>query len=144
MLPKHLFAGTDIQNNPHANNPIGTGPFKFVEWQRGQYMQFDRNPDYWRPNRPYLDRIVARFIGEAQTRTAATERGEVTYAAYGAVPNIEARRLSKVPSLSVTTKGYEMDSPILELEFNCSRKPFDNQKVRQAIAYAIEIGRAHV
>lgn len=138
MLPKHLFAGTDLRNNPHANNPIGTGPFKFVEWQRGQYMRFDRNPNYWRPGRPYLDRVVARFIGEAQTRTAAVERGEVTFAGYGAVPNIDARRLSKNPALTVTTKGYEMDSPLLELEFNCRRKPFDNQKVRQAIAYAID------
>jgi peptide/nickel transport system substrate-binding protein len=138
ILPKHLFAGTDIPGNPHANSPIGTGPFKFVEWQRGQFMRFDRNPNYWRPGRPYLDRLVARFIGEAQTRTAAVERGEVTYAAYGAVPNVEARRLSTGSALVVTTKGYEMDSPILELEFNCTRKPFDNQKVRQAVAYAID------
>lgn len=138
MLPKHLFADTDLRNNPHANNPVGTGPFKFVEWQRGQYMRFDRNTDYWRPGRPYFDRIVARFIGEAQTRTAAVERSEVTYAAYGAVPNIEARELKKSTSLVVTTKGYEMDSPLLELELNCTRAPFDNQKVRQAIAYAID------
>jgi len=138
MIPKHLFAGTDLRNNPHANSPVGTGAFKFVEWQRGQYMRFDRNPNYWRARRPHLERIVARFIGEAETRSAAVERGEVTYAAYGAVPNIDARRLSTDHKLTVTTKGYEMDSPILELEFNCQRKPFDNQKVRQAIAYAID------
>jgi peptide/nickel transport system substrate-binding protein len=139
MLPRHLFEGTDIKNSPQANKPIGTGPFKFVEWQRGQYIRLDRNPDYWRKGKPYLDRIVARFIGEAQTRTAAVEKGEVTYAAYGAVPNIDARRLAKqAKGVTVTTRGYEMDAPILELEFNCTRKPFDNQKVRQAIAHAID------
>ena len=138
MLPKHLFAGTDLHNNPHANEPIGTGPFKFVEWKRGQYMRFDRNPEYWRKGRPYCDRVVARFIGEAQTRTAAVERGEVQYAAYNAVPNVDAKRLSASSTVVVTTKGYEMDAPIVELEFNTTRKPFDNQKVRQAIAYAID------
>ena len=138
MLPKHLFAGTDLQNSPYANKPVGTGPFKFVEWQRGQYMRFDRNPDYWRKGKPYFDRVVARFIGEAQTRTAAVERGEVAFAAYNALPNVEAKRLSSSQTLAVTTKGYEMDAPIVELEFNTTHKPFDNQKVRQAIAYAID------
>ena len=138
MLPKHLFAGTDLQNNPHANQPVGTGPFKFVEWRRGQFMRFDRNPDYWRKGRPYFDRVVARFIGEAQTRTAALERGEVAFAAYNAVPNVDAKRLSASSEVTVTTKGYEMDAPVVELEFNTTRKPFDNQKVRQAIAYAID------
>ncbi|MGE5094446.1 MAG: ABC transporter substrate-binding protein [Betaproteobacteria bacterium] len=138
MLPKHLFAGADLQNSPYANKPVGTGPFKFVEWQRGQYMRFDRNPDYWRKGKPYFDRVVARFIGEAQTRTAAVERGEVAFAAYNALPNVDAKRLSDSSTLMVTTKGYEMDAPIVELEFNTKRKPFDNQKVRQAIAYAID------
>lgn len=140
MLPKHLFAGSDVRSNPHANKPIGTGPYKFVEWQRGQYMRFDRNPDYWRKGRPYFDRVVARFIGEAQTRTAAMERGELGFGAYNAIPNVDAKRIShdKSSKLTVTTRGYEMDSPIVELEFNTKRKPFDNQKVRQAIAYAID------
>src|SRR5919197_3580177 len=51
MLPKHLFEGGDIKASKHANAPVGTGPFKFVEWQRGQYMRLDRNPDYWRARR---------------------------------------------------------------------------------------------
>ena len=52
MLPKHIFGTGDITNHPNANKPIGTGPFKFVEWQKGQYMRFDRNPDYWKPGPP--------------------------------------------------------------------------------------------
>jgi peptide/nickel transport system substrate-binding protein len=70
MLPKHVFGTGDIANHPNANKPIGTGPFKFVEWQKGQFMRFDRNPDYRKPGRPYLDRIVARFIGDGGTRAA--------------------------------------------------------------------------
>ena len=73
MLPKHVFGTGDIANHPNANKPIGTGPFKFVEWQRGQFMRFDRNPDYWKKGRPYLDRIVVRFIADGGTRAATLE-----------------------------------------------------------------------
>ena len=77
MLPKHVFGTGDINNHPNANKPIGTGPYKFVEWQKGQFMRFDRNPDYWKKDRPYLDRIVARFIADGSTRAATFETQEV-------------------------------------------------------------------
>jgi peptide/nickel transport system substrate-binding protein len=138
ILPKHLFAGTNIENHELANKPIGTGPFKFVEWKRGQYMRFDRNPDYWSPNEPYLDRVVARTIPDPATRSAVLEKGEFQLAGFGAVPNNDAKRLSKLPNLIVTTKGYENFSPISELDFNTKVKPFDNKKVRQAVAYCVD------
>src|SRR6185312_14267679 len=100
IVPKALFAGTDIQNSKYANNPVGTGPFKFVEWQRGQYMRFDRNPGYWRPGQPHLDRIVARFIGDAQTRSAAMQTQEINYGAFGAIPYFDVARLTKIPSIA--------------------------------------------
>lgn len=138
MIPRHLFEGTDIQNHPNANKPIGTGPFKFVDWQKGQYMRFDRNPDYRKPGRPYLDRVVARFIADAGTRSAAIEKGEVQFAAFNAIPNVDLERLKKVPGIAVTTKGYEMQSPIVQLDFNTTRKPLDDVRVRQAISYAVD------
>src|SRR6185312_10538528 len=103
MLPKHLFAGTDLQNSPYANKPVGTGPFKFVEWQRGQYMRFDRNPDYWRKGKPYFDRVVARFIGEEQTRSAAMQTSEINYGGFGAIPYFDVARLTKIPGIASTT-----------------------------------------
>ena len=138
MLPRHLFEGTDIQNHPRANSPIGTGPFKFVEWQRGQYVRLDRNPDYWRPGRPYLDRIVARFIPDSATRAAAMERGEAHVAGLAAVYYSDVRRLEKLPHIETTTRGYELLSALVELYFNAQRPPFDNPKVRQAVAYALD------
>ena len=62
MLPKHVFEQGDIKAHPNANNPIGTGPFEFVEWRRGELVRLDKNADYWRKGLPYLDRIVVRFI----------------------------------------------------------------------------------
>jgi len=137
IVPKHLFEGTDVKNSKYANAPIGTGPFKFVEWQRGQYMRLDRNPDYWRKGRPYLDRIVARFVTDSATRSAALEKGEAHLGGFGAIPYSDVRALEKLPHITATTRGYEMSSPIVELDFNTKRAPFDKVKVRQAVSYAI-------
>ncbi|HIB71526.1 MAG TPA: twin-arginine translocation signal domain-containing protein [Candidatus Marinimicrobia bacterium] len=138
IIPKHLFAGKDIKNHPLANKPIGAGPFKFVEWKRGQYMRFDRNPDYWSPGQPYFDRIVVQTIPDSATRSAVLEKGDFQLAGFGAVPNNDAKRLGALPNLIVTTKGYENFSPISELDFNTKVKPFNNKKVRQAVAYCID------
>ncbi|MDT8343685.1 MAG: ABC transporter substrate-binding protein [Thermohalobaculum sp.] len=138
IVAKHLFEGTDPRNNPTANAPIGTGPFKFVEWQKGQYMRFDRNDAYWQTGKPYLDRVVTRFIADASTRTAAMESGEVLFGAFGAIPNIDVPRLEEMPEIEVTTKGYEYFAPIMQLQFNTKKAPFDNALVRKAIATAVD------
>lgn len=137
MIPKHVYGAGDIQSSKNANQPIGTGPFKFVEWRRGEFMRLDRNADYWRKGQPYLDRIVARFVTDSATRTAALEKGEAHIAGFGAIPYSDVKTLEKLPSLTVTTRGYELQSPIVELDFNTRKPPFDNLKVRQAVSYAI-------
>lgn len=138
MLPKHLFEGTDLRQNPHANKPLGTGPFRFVEWQKGQYIRLDRNDQYWKPGRPYLDRIVARFIPDPATRAAAMEKGEVHFAAFDAIPFVDVKRLDALPHIDITLEGYSMINPITVLEINTKRPPLDRKEVRQAIAYALD------
>ena len=138
MLPKHVFGQGDIRTHANANQPIGTGPFKFVEWRRGELVRLDKNPDYWRKGLPYLDRVVVRFINDEATRTAALEKGEAHVAGFGGVPYNDAKKLATLPSIEVTTKGYEMISPVVELVINTKKAPFDNQKVRQAVAYAVD------
>ncbi|MEO6269455.1 MAG: ABC transporter substrate-binding protein [Lautropia sp.] len=138
MLPKHIYGNGDSGSHTNANRPIGTGPFKFVDWQRGQFMRFDRNPDYHKPGLPYLDRIVARFIADGGTRAATLETQEAQVAGFNAVLPVDVKRLQEMPHLAVTSRGYEMQSPIVELDFNTRKPPFDNVKVRQAVAYAID------
>lgn len=138
MLPKHLFEGTDLRNNPYANKPIGTGPFKFVEWQKGQYIRMDRNEDYWHEGQPYLDRLVARFVPDASTRTAAMETGEVQYAAYGAIPNVDVLRIDEQPDIEFTTEGYSMINPMALIELDTTQPPFDKKEARQAVSYALD------
>lgn len=138
MLPKHIYGEGDIKTHPNANKPVGTGPFTFVEWRRGEFVRLDKNKEYWREGLPYLDRIVVRFIADSSTRTAALEKGEAHVAGFGAVPYNDVKKLAELPHLDVTTKGYEMISPIVELVLNSKQPPLDNQKVRQAIAYAVD------
>jgi peptide/nickel transport system substrate-binding protein len=138
MLPKHLFEGADPRNAPNANKPVGTGPFRFVEWQKGQFIQLDRNDQYWKPNLPNLDRIVARFIPDPSTRTAAMEKGEVHFASFDAIPFVDVKRLDDLPHIDVTLEGYSMINPITVLEINTKRPPLDKKEVRQAMAYALD------
>ncbi|MDX1430961.1 MAG: ABC transporter substrate-binding protein [Gammaproteobacteria bacterium] len=138
IVPKHLFEGKDLRNLPYANEPIGAGPYKFVEWKRGQYIRFDAFEDYFKPGLPGIERLVQRSIADSATRTAVLERGEAHLTGFGGVPYSDAIELGKLPHLDVTTKGYEMFSTMVWLEFNTKKVPFDNQKVRQAIAYAMD------
>jgi peptide/nickel transport system substrate-binding protein len=138
MVPKHLLEGQDPRNSDLATNPVGTGPFKFVEWQKGQYIRLDKNENYWKEGLPYLDRLVGRFIPDASTRTAAMENEEVMYGAYGAIPNIDAVRLRDTEGFSVTTDGYSMINPMALIEFNTTIEPFNNAAIRKAVSLAID------
>jgi peptide/nickel transport system substrate-binding protein len=138
MIAKHLFEGIDPRNNPTANKPIGTGPFKFVEWKKGQYIHLEKNKDYWQKGLPYLDKVIFRFIPDASTRTAAMEKGEVHYAGFSAIQNVDVVNLRKLPHIGVTTEGYFMINPMLVLEINIKKPPLDKREVRQAISYAID------
>ncbi|OWT73741.1 MULTISPECIES: ABC transporter substrate-binding protein [unclassified Achromobacter] len=138
VLCKSVFVNTDPLTNPTGNKPIGTGPFKFVQWERGRYVRLDRNEKYWKPGLPYLNRIVARFIPDAATRSAALEAGEAHYAGYSAVNPADIKRLQANPILGSTEKGYGMTAAMSNLEFNMRREPLNKKEVRHAIAYAID------
>ncbi|MEM7670960.1 MAG: ABC transporter substrate-binding protein [Pseudomonadota bacterium] len=138
IVPKHLLDGQDVRSADLANNPVGTGPFKFVEWKKGQFVRLEKNENYWKEGLPYLDRLVGRFIPDASTRTAAMESGEVMYGAYGAIPNIDAVRLRDTDGFSVTTDGYAMINPVSLIEFNTTEPPFDNPAIRKAVSMALD------
>ncbi len=66
VVPKHLYDVADMRNNPNNAKPVGTGPFKFVEWQRGNFIRLQRNEEYWKPGQPYLDEIIYRIVPDSQ------------------------------------------------------------------------------
>ena len=138
VIPKHVFDNTDIASNPAVNAPVGTGPFVFKEWKKGDHVIVERNPNYWDKGKPYLDRIVFRFINDASSRAAALESGEVQIGGLSPVPLNDVVRLSKLPSLAVETRGYEYMSPVYMIELNLRRGPLADVRVRHALAHAID------
>ncbi|GAA5543718.1 MULTISPECIES: ABC transporter substrate-binding protein [Brucella/Ochrobactrum group] len=138
VLPKHVFAGTDIAANPANEKLIGTGPFKYAEHKTGEYYRLVRNDAYWGEGEPHLDEIIYRVLPDRAAAAGALEAEEIDLAAFSAVPLADLDRISKVPGLAVISKGYEALTYQLVVEINHRRKELADLKVRQAIAHAID------
>jgi len=116
------------------SNPIGTGPFQFVKWVRGDRVEMTRYIGYWNSALPYLDNVTFKFIGDASAQIAALKSGDIDVIGYIAAPE-SAMEMSKDKRFKVfagTTTGEVIMST------NNKAKPFDNKMVRQAMAYAID------
>lgn len=138
ILPRHLYDVADIRNNPHNLQPVGTGPFKFKEWVKGDHILLERNERYFKKGQPYLDRIVYQVIPDQATRVASFETGQIDLVPYSGIPNVEAGRVKDLPNTVMTTRGYESQALIMWLEVNTRRKPLGDARVRRAIAHAID------
>ena len=138
IMPKHVY-GTDsnIRQNPANKAPIGSGPFKFVEWKPGDYIMLEKNKDFFIKGKPHVERVIIKIIPDMNNRVMAVERGEVD-----AMPFFdslrEVKRLSGDKNLVVTNKGYAGIGSLDWVAFNTGKKPFDDVRVRQAAAYAID------
>jgi peptide/nickel transport system substrate-binding protein len=143
MMPKHAFSEQEIADKTVRKakimqNPIGTGPFKLKEWSKGSYIILERNPDYWKPGKPYLDQIVLRVLPDGAARAIAVEKGEVDLAPMTALPPSEIQRLGKLPGLVSSEAGSEGLGPVMWLELNLREKPLSDVNVRQALSMAID------
>src|SRR3972149_10283379 len=114
--------------------PIGTGPFKFVEWVRGDHITLTKFDDYHKKGIPYLDKVTYKFIGDPSAQIASLKAGDIDVIAYDVSPE-NALLLEKDPKFKVLN-GYTTTEVILST--NNSRKPFTDVKVRRAIAHAID------
>jgi peptide/nickel transport system substrate-binding protein len=102
ILPKHLFETTpisDLQKNEYNFNPIGSGPFKFVDHVAGDHLTLDANPDYFR-GRPPLDRIVFKMVPDVAVALASLESGEAGYM-YPRPSFNEISQLQSTPGIKV-------------------------------------------
>ena len=95
VLPRHLYEGKDVLTNPANIAPVGNGPFRFKEWQRGDYILLERNPDYWDKGKPYLDQIIYRVIPDAASRSVAFEANEIEIGGGIPISLADARRLRR-------------------------------------------------
>ena len=112
--------------------PVGTGPFKFKSWERGSYLQMERNADYWEKGKPQIDRLIARFIPDAGARVVAFETGEVDIGGGFPVASPIWSGCPALPSLAMTTDGFAMLGAMFYFEFNMRDPQFKDVRVRQA------------
>ena len=120
----------------HRSRCIGTGPFKFKEWKRGQTVELVRNPDYFVKGRPYLDAVRYTVIVERGTRVAALQANQIDVAYPGETTLSIAEQLKgAVPSMVFTETASNVSENLL---LNTKKPPFDNVKVRRALSFAID------
>jgi peptide/nickel transport system substrate-binding protein len=139
ISPKHIYETGDIRQNPANTAPIGTGPFKFVQYERGQFIIADRNTNYWRPNLPYLDRVVWRVIGDRAAAAAQMEAGQILFSPYSSLAISDFQRLARDPRFEVTTRGNEGNARTNTLEFNFRNPILADIRVRKALAHSLNI-----
>ena len=116
----------------YAHHPVGTGPFKYVDWKTGEYVTVQRNDDYW-GEKPKLDRITFRPIPESNTRLAELESGGIDHLMD--IPTEEIERLQREGRFQVAT---DQAINIYYLARNTQKPPLDDPNVRRAMNYAID------
>src|SRR5713226_3229852 len=127
VYPCHV---TPAQMRQH---PIGTGPFKFVEYKPNEHIKTVRNPDYWRPGRPYLDAIETTIIADTSTRHLAFLAGkfDLNWVAMPLLKDVK----SQLPQADC---DVVMDNNSRDLLINREKPPFDNPELRKAMALSLD------
>lgn len=138
MIPKHIYEGTDYANNPANNTPIGTGPFKFEEWERGSYIHLVKNEDYYMDGKPYLDEIYYQVIPDAASRAVAFETGKVDLLPGGSVENFDIPRLTAMDNVCSTNDGWEFFGPHSWMWMNMHEGPMMDKNLRKAVMHAMD------
>jgi peptide/nickel transport system substrate-binding protein len=121
-----------------ARKPVGTGPFKFVEWVQSSRVVYERNPNYWRKDAkggalPYLDRLQFQIIPEAQVRLAALESNTVDHVQ--SVAPADWDRLAAISSLVLTSKEGSNTGLVF---LNTNLAPTNNVDFRRALNWAVD------
>ena len=136
ILPKHLYEGTDIFENEHNWNPVGTGPFKFEKWAKGDYLILVRNDNYFKEGLPYLDRLVFKIMPSWASQMIALETGEAHFIVGASPPISEIPRLKELEGIAFKIMQEAVPGE-LHLLMNLDNPYLGDLKVRQAMAYAI-------
>src|SRR5262245_45799388 len=115
-------------------HPVGTGPFKLAKWEQNQVIVLEKNPHYFKPGLPYLDRVELRIMKDGVTRVTALRAGEVDFG--NMVPREHVERLSRDPHIYVL-RGK--DTQRITTALNQKKPMFQDVRVRQAVlGYGID------
>src|SRR5437879_11093449 len=130
MYPCHV---APAQMRQH---PIGTGPFKFVEYKPNQGIKLARNPDYWKPGLPYLDGIEFTIIPNRSTAILGFIAGkfDMTFPYEVTIPLLKDVK-TQAPNAICVVEPVNVSTNII---VNSSSPPFDNLDIRRAMALALD------
>jgi peptide/nickel transport system substrate-binding protein len=137
--PAHfIYAKKYLDSDVHyyKSHTIGTGPFKMKNYVRGSYIELERNPDYWRKGLPYLDSIKYFIITDTSARAKALRSGRV---------DIELRNLppAEVDGITAQLGDKVVVANVQNISnwgvaVNADKQPFDDERVRKALALALD------
>jgi len=133
IIPEHLLKSADLNTTEFNRKPVGTGPFKFVEWRRGERLVMEANPQYY-GGRPALDRLIFRIIPDSVVLLQELRAGGVDFIENP--PLNEVARLRQTPGLKVLVAdntSYNYFGWRQDLE------PFNDLRVRRALNHAIDV-----
>lgn len=131
ILPKHILGSLpDINNAPYNSKPVGIGPFRYVLWKRGDRVELEANPYYWRGT-PKIKRIIERFIPDTNTLYTQLRTGEIDLWPY--VGTGYRDRVSAIPS---ATTIHHPSYYYAHLDFNVTRPGLADPAVRRALRLA--------
>ncbi len=141
IVPKHLYEGVDLATPPGPPLLIGTGPFVLKEWVRGSHAVLEKNANYWDKPKPYLDRVVIRFMPDAAARAAAFEAGDLDLGSSAPVPLSDLPRFERDPRFTVVRQDYAYSGAQHQIFFNLETEVLKDKRVREAVAHALDLNR---
>jgi peptide/nickel transport system substrate-binding protein len=130
IVPK--AAVEKMGDDKFAQNPVSSGPFRLVDWRKGDRVVLERNPHYYRAGMPHLDGIEAIFVADDNTRVSMLQGGELDAALVVPFPLMQ-----QLASAGFQAKP-EPTTIMQEMLINHSAEPFKDIKVRQAVSYGID------
>jgi len=118
------------------SRPVGTGPFKFVEFKPNEVIRVTKNPSYWKQDRPYLDGIEWQIIRDVSTRTLAFIAGKVDlYSPHNITIPILRDIRSQAPQAICEVAPTNVNRTLI---INREKPPFDNAELRQAMSLTLD------
>ncbi|MFW6381078.1 MAG: ABC transporter substrate-binding protein [Bacillota bacterium] len=122
----------DMGVEDFRNNPVGTGPFEFVEWEHDSQITLEAFEDYW-DGRPYLDKVVFRVVPENTTRVMGLKGEDLDL-----IDNFGPQNVSTIKEADNLKLLSQPGMNVSYMAMNQLKEPLDNKKVRQAINWAVD------
>ena len=135
VLPKHLLDGKKITESALARHPVGTGPYRFVEWQGGEKIVLEANRDYFEGS-PFIRRFVFRIIPDTSTQFLELQTGGLDFMSLS--PLQYDRQTDTLAFKRLFNKYRYLAFGYTYLGYNLNRPMFQDRRVRQALTYAID------